>query len=93
MSLNNDAHLAPGAQVHSRRFDSELVLLDLARGEYYALDPMGARVWETLASGSSLGEVCDALLPEYDVDERQLRADLLSFVEGLVSQGLMRVAE
>ncbi len=93
MNLDYDAHLAPAHQVHSRRFDRELVLLDLARGEYYALDPLGAEVWETLVSGGSLGEVCDALLPGYDVEASRLRSDLLTFAEGLVSHGLMCVVE
>ena len=76
--------------VHARPFDDEIVLLDLAHGEYFALDDVGARIWEGLTAGRSLGGLCEALLSSYDVDGLRLREDVASFACDLVEKGLIR---
>jgi len=67
----------------------ELVLLDLERGIYYGLDPVGARMWQLLASGSSIETVVEAMLDEYDVEREQLQADLESLAKELREHGLL----
>jgi hypothetical protein len=79
--------------VHARRFDDELVVLDLAQGEYFALDEVGARVWEGLAAGWSLGGLCDAMVSTYDVDRDTLCEDVASFAESLVASGLLNIVD
>jgi Coenzyme PQQ synthesis protein D (PqqD) len=81
--------LRPAPDVHVRRFGEELVILDLARGEYFSLDPLGARVWSELAAGVSLAILVDRLAPEYEVEVDRFRADVVELVEHLVSRGLL----
>ena len=38
-------------QVMARTVGDETVILDLASGTYYGLDPIGARIWQLMGEG------------------------------------------
>jgi Coenzyme PQQ synthesis protein D (PqqD) len=75
--------------VHSRLFDEELVILDLAKGEYFALDPLGARLWSGLEAGRTVEQVAQEIVAEYDVALDHAVADLTALRDDLVARGLM----
>jgi hypothetical protein len=77
------------AQVMDRSVGDETVILDLESGTYYGLDPVGARMWQLLGEGKSLGEVCEIMLEEYDVARERLEEDLLKLAEELANNGLV----
>jgi hypothetical protein len=77
------------AEVHVQRFGTELVVLDLTGGEYYALDEIGARVWEDLAKGCPFADVVGSLAHEYQVDPDRLLTDLQAFTDELIARGLV----
>jgi hypothetical protein len=89
MSARTDLRLDVPEQVHYRQFDDEMLLLDLNRGEYYALNVVGARMWGGLAEGKTPEEIASALAGEYDVEAAVLLRDCLSLVDDLVSRGLL----
>jgi hypothetical protein len=80
------------AQVMARRVGNETVILDLASGTYFGLDPVGARVWQLIGQGKSLAEICDALLDEYDVTRETLERDVIDLAEKLLQKGLVSLA-
>jgi hypothetical protein len=89
MRLDPETTFQVASDVHSRRFGAELVLLDLARGEYFSLDELGSRVWDELAAGRSVGDVVERLAPEYEVQRDRFQADLRALVEELMTRGLL----
>lgn len=76
------------AQVMARQVGDETVILDLASGTYFGLDPVGARAWQLMSEDKSLHEVCDVLFDEYEVTWEQLEADILRLMHELSSKGL-----
>ncbi|WP_216909550.1 PqqD family protein [Synechococcus sp. CCY 0621] len=76
-------------EVMDRRVGDETVILHLATGTYYGLDPVGARMWELMASNQSLAEIRDQMLQEYAVEADQLERDLLKLCQDLLAQGLV----
>ncbi len=75
--------------VHARRFDEELVILDLAKGEYFSLDPLGARLWSGLEAGRDVTQIAEEIAVEYDVALDRALADLVALGDDLVAKGLM----
>jgi hypothetical protein len=69
----------------------EAAILNLKNTVYYGLNPVGARVWTLLQQPRSVGELRDALLDEYDVDENRCESDLLELLEKMRSEGLIQV--
>ena len=93
MTSDADQRFRLPEQVHTRRFDDELVVLDLVRGEYFALDEVGAIVWEHLVAGKTLAEVAVELVATYDVVQDTALSDVRRLVGELVAMGLIERRE
>ncbi|MBI2864744.1 MAG: PqqD family protein [Chloroflexi bacterium] len=71
----------------------DLVILDLERDEYVALDAVGRNIWEMIETPRSLEDICRQLSKEFDAEPEELAADVRAFVEELVGSGLVRVVD
>jgi hypothetical protein len=67
----------------------QTVLLRLDDGSYYALDEVGARVWELCDGRRSLGDVVATLCAEFEAPEQTVRDDVLDFVSQLRGERLL----
>jgi len=76
-------------QVMARQVGDETVILDLASGTYYGLDPVGARIWQLIAQGRTLAQVCEAMLAEYEVTAADIERDLMALVQTLLDKNLL----
>jgi hypothetical protein len=90
MKLADKLSIPP--EVMTRTVGEETVILDLATGTYFGLDPVGARIWELVGERKSLGEVCGQMLEEYDVTREELERDTLRLADDLLSRGLISAA-
>jgi hypothetical protein len=77
------------SDVLARQVGDETVILHLGSGNYYGLDPVGARVWQLLGEGRTPADACEQLLAEYDVSRAQLEGDLRSLLQDLLANGLL----
>jgi hypothetical protein len=68
-----------------------MVLLNLATGVYFGLDPVGTRIWTLIGAHRSLDEIVEALTAEYEVDADILGADLGRFIQTLRDNELVDV--
>ena len=76
----------------STEVGGERVILDLERGVYYGLNAVGARIWELMESPVIVEQIIDTLLDEYgDVSRTQCRDDVLTLLEELEAQKLIKV--
>ena len=68
-------------------------MLDLDRGVYYGLNPVGTRTWDLIQKhpGLPLRKVCDSLMEEYDVTKDQCAQDLLNLIGLMQKKGLVEV--
>lgn len=88
--ISLDASFVPSDDAVFRNLAGEAVVLDLASGRYFGLDPVGTRIWELIASGSTLRDVQHALLAEFDVSPAALESDLLEFAGQLLDRRLLQ---
>ncbi len=89
--MNAAARYRPALGVHTRRFDGELVIVDLERGDYFGLDEIGAEVWEGVARGDSLDEIVRRLETVYEASPKELETDAGALLRVLVDRGLLVV--
>jgi coenzyme PQQ biosynthesis protein PqqD len=75
--------------VLAQEAQGQTVLLRLDDGSYYALDEVGATIWELCDGRRSLEEVIAALCAEFDAPEATVRADVLDFVSELQRERLL----
>lgn len=79
--------------VMSRNVGDEVVLLDLASGNYYGLDAVGARIWQLLGQGQAPEGIVGILLAEYEAGREQLLADTARLLGELSARGLVVVED
>lgn len=87
--MNLSDSLSIPSQVMARTVGDETVILDLASGTYFGLDPVGARIWQLIGEGKTLAEICATMLDEYEVERAQLEVDLLRLTGELLERGLV----
>ena len=87
MKLSDKARI-PDA-VLARQVGEETVMLDLAKGTYFGLDPVGARIWKLLGEGKTVAQVCDSMMSEYQVSRDDIERDVLALVEELERRGMI----
>jgi len=73
------------------QLQEESVILNLDSERYYGLDDVGTRMLSILSTSSTIEAAYELLRDEYDVDDEVLRRDLLSLIEKLVNQGLVKI--
>ena len=69
----------------------EMAILDLKSGVYYGLNSVGSRIWQLIQQPTSVGEVRQLLLKEYDIDPECCERELLALLQDLASKGLIEV--
>ena len=67
----------------------QTVLLRLEDGGYYALDDVGAMIWELCDGGRAVGEIVALLCEEFDAPEAVVQADVLEFIDDLRRERLL----
>jgi len=76
--------------VVAREVGGEMVLLDLSSGQYFGLDPVGARIWELLSERPhGLNELSDCIENEFDAPREQIESDLIALAKQLLEQKLI----
>jgi hypothetical protein len=80
------------SSTYARPFGEEMVLLDFGRGEYFALDAVGAEVWRRLEAGAELQAIATEIAAGYDVSEEEALADIVSLVEDMRARSLVAPA-
>jgi Coenzyme PQQ synthesis protein D (PqqD) len=71
----------------------ESAILNMKNSVYYGVNPVGATVWNLLKEAKTVGQIRDAILDEYEVDEVRCEKDLFALLEEMRSEGLIEVRD
>jgi len=77
----------------SGRLHDEMVMMDLAQGKYFSLNPVATRIWELLEVPAGVEELCGRLQEEYDVDPETCMEEVTDHLQEMVRSGLVSVVE
>jgi hypothetical protein len=77
----------------SSDLDGETVMMSVKNGKYYGMDAIGSRIWALIKQPRSVADVCNILLEEFDVDREQCERDVLSFLNKLAEDNLVKVVD
>lgn len=73
-----------------REVAGEMVLLDLANGQYFGLDPVGSRIWDRLSQGPcSFTDLCDMIEAEFDAPRDVIESDTQALIAQLSEKKLV----
>lgn len=67
----------------------EGVLLNMQSGDYFGLNEVGLSFWEKVDNRSTLGEILEKMLEEYEVEMSVLKRDLVDLASEMLAKGLL----
>jgi Coenzyme PQQ synthesis protein D (PqqD) len=71
--------------------DREVVLMNIGRGRCYGLGETGSSVWRRLGSPIRVDDLCRELLLEYAADPDELMKDVITLLEQMLEEGLVKL--
>ncbi|MCL4294765.1 MAG: lasso peptide biosynthesis PqqD family chaperone [Anaerolineae bacterium] len=71
----------------------EVAILQLKKGMYYGLDPVGARIWDLIQEPKTVQKVCEVILDEYEVEPERCEHDILALLERLLTEELIEIKD
>lgn len=74
-----------------RSVSRDTVLLDLESGYYFSLNPLGSEIWQRCDGQTEVAKLVEDLYAQYAASREQLEADVVGFIEQMLSEGLLRV--
>ncbi|MBK8899941.1 MAG: lasso peptide biosynthesis PqqD family chaperone [Anaerolineaceae bacterium] len=88
--LTPDSRVVRSEEFITSTVDNELVMMSLEKGTYYGLDAIGSRIWENIAEPITIGALCQKLIDQFEVDPDQCQADVLTFLNELHREDMIR---
>ncbi len=74
----------------SSNLDGEEMIMHTETGEYFGLNEVGQLVWKELCKHPvTLDSLIEMIYLEYEVDKKQVRADVLQLLDELMASGLL----
>lgn len=90
MMIEEGIKYSRNQEVLSAPIDDEIGFMDISRGSYYTMDPIGKRIWELLVNPQTIGELVDELTREYRVEKDICYKDVRIFMEKMLKNHLIK---
>jgi coenzyme PQQ synthesis protein D (PqqD) len=88
-TISRQTTVVASREQRSRDVGDEAVIL--GRDTYYGLNPVGARVWSLIQEPRTVGEVCTAIMSEYDVEPTRCERDVVDLLRKLGDERLIEM--
>lgn len=69
----------------------EKVMLNIENGKYYNLGKIGGDIWELIDKTILVSELINNIMAQYDVDKEKCEEEVISFLESMHEERLVRV--
>ena len=91
MTIHMESIVVRGGDQTFTEIDGDVVMMAIGSGKYYGLSGIGSRIWTLIAQPKQVGDLCSALLAEFEVDRDTCATDLLKFLNEMEAQCLVEV--
>ena len=88
-ALTLDSLVSRSDQLMGSRVENELVMMDIESGEYYALDPVAAHIWDCLVEPILISDLCALLRKRYAVEEDRCQLEVLNLLREIQVKGML----
>ena len=91
MLLSNETQVVVSQDLAIADLGDEAVVLDPTSGTYFGLNEVASRILALASEATTVGEIVDQLIDEFEVERRVLAADVATFVQDLAQRGMVRL--
>ena len=91
MSVGVDNIVVQDSEPIASRVEDEVVLMSMRAGTLFGLGAVGSEIWNLIEAPCRVGDICAALVRDFDVDAATCEREVLDFLETLVARELVRI--
>lgn len=77
--------------IYTSSIDNEAVMLNVDLGKYFGMNSIASDIWNKLQNTMTVKSLIDSLSNEYNVSWEECQADVIPFLETLISNGLIEI--
>ena len=86
----NECYTQQKKGVLTKQVSDEVVIIDMKKGIYHGLNPVGVQIWQQLDGQHRLSQIVEQVAASYaEVDKRVIETDTLSLVQVLLDNELV----
>jgi Coenzyme PQQ synthesis protein D (PqqD) len=91
LSLTVNSILVQEAGLSATEVDGRFVVLSLQAASYFDFNKVASEIWSLLSRPRRVDEILQKLSPHHDVDIEVMTRDVMTFLQSLVAQNLVRI--
>jgi hypothetical protein len=91
VELNFDTIVSQNKSIDATEIDNEKVMMNISKGQYYALNSVGSKIWDVIEDKRTVREVVSILLSEYEIDQKNCEESVMNFLGSLQNEDLIEV--
>ncbi|WP_195986742.1 PqqD family protein [Clostridium sp. D53t1_180928_C8] len=92
MDIKLNTKVLKNCNTYVSEINEDKAIMNLEKGEYFALNSIGSRIWDALDETSIPSEIINILIKEYDINEEKCTDSVLKFLNKLYEIGLLNIA-
>ena len=86
-----NSKICQSKEIEATDLNGEKVMMNIEKGKYFALNPVGSRIWEIISDDIFVDEIVKTLLKEYEIDKESCEKSVVSYLEILENDELITV--
>ncbi len=90
-TLTLDTMISRSPDLMVSQVGEEIMMMDIQKGMYYALNPVSARVWTLLDPACTVKALCDHLLAEYEVEPERCAREIIQVLSTMLERDMITV--
>lgn len=91
-TISKDTIVRRIENIDATDLNGEKVMMNLEKGQYFALNEVGSRIWDVIDKPTSVGEITNVLLSEYEIDADTCIEAVLDFLGKMNDAELISVS-
>jgi hypothetical protein len=93
LMLKSNSIVQRDPEVIAAEADRDLVMVSVATGHYYGVSDVAREIWEAIERPTRVSDLVNDLVANYQIDSISCEQQTLSFLEGLLDEGLLQVKD
>lgn len=89
MTLNSV--IKQNKEIPTTELDGEIGFLSVEIGKYFSANPVGNSIWNIIEVATSVNDIVQRLLEQYDVTQEECESDVLEFLGDMEKKNLIEV--